>query len=494
MSRSRFVWVLVGVAVIVAGWTAVAVGARASYGARTTGDEPHYLLTALSLAEDRDLAVNDELGDRAYLPFHELRLWNQATPLDDGRLVEPHDPLLPVLLALPMVIGGWVAGKLTLAVVAGVLAASLVWTAVRRFAVPVWTAVLTVGAFAVAMPLSAYANQVYPELPAALAVTVAVAALTGRFGRRGIALWLLAVVALPWLSVKYAPVAGALAVIGMVVLVRRDARRDLAVSAGALVLAGITYLLAHQVLYGGWTVYAAGSHFVEGGELSVMGYEANYPGRAVRLIGLLVDRRFGLAAWSPVYLLAVPALAALVRARPRGWLVLTLPLGAGWLNATFIAQTMHGWWSPGRQVVVVVPTLVLAAAWWVGRVKAMRGPLAVLALVGAINWMWLAVEASTGRRTLVVDFFDTVNPLYRAWALLLPDGRLGSTLDVAGFVVWGALAVCLAVAGWRSVPPHAEPASLDTRLDIRNRKEQPSCPSPEDPARPAPPSRAASFV
>jgi hypothetical protein len=280
----------------------------------------------------------------------------------------------------------------------------------------------------------------------------------------------------------------------MVVLVRRDARRDLAVSAGALVLAGITYLLAHQVLYGGWTVYAAGSHFVEGGELSVMGYEANYPGRAIRLIGLLVDRRFGLAAWSPVYLLAVPALAALVRARPRGWLVLTLPLVAGWVNATFVAQTMHGWWSPGRQVVVVVPTLVLAVAWWVGRVKAMRRPLAVLALVGAINWMWLVVEASTGRRTLVVDFFDTVNPLYRAWALLLPDGRLGSALDVAGFVVWGALVVGLAVVGWRSVPPHAEPASLDTRLDIRNRKEQPSCPSPEDPAPPEPRSRAASFV
>jgi hypothetical protein len=344
------------------------------------------------------------------------------------------------------------------------------------------------------MPLSAYGNQVYPELVAALAVTVAAAALTGRLERRGVVVWLVAVVALPWLSVKYVPVAGAVAVIGIVILVRRRARRELAVSAAVLVLAGVTYLLAHQVLYGGWTVYAAGSHFVEGGQLSVMGYEANYPGRAIRLVGLLVDRRFGLAAWSPVSLLAVPALAALVRARPRGWLVLTLPLVAGWLNATFVAQTMHGWWSPGRQVVVVMPALVLGVAWWVGRVKLVRWPLVALALVGAFNWMWLVGEASTGRRTIVVDFFETANPLYRAWSQLLPDGRLGSTADVIGFVVWGALVIVLAAVGWCSVAPRARATHSDTRLDLRNRKEQPPCPCPEDPARPGPPSRAASFV
>ena len=55
------------------------------------------------------------------------------------------------------------------------LAALLVWTAHRRFAVPLGVAAGTVLAFGVAAPLSAYATQVYPELPAALAVTAAIA-------------------------------------------------------------------------------------------------------------------------------------------------------------------------------------------------------------------------------------------------------------------------------------------------------------------------------
>ena len=39
-----------------------AIGARATYGAKTTADEPQYLLTALSIAEDFDLDISDEIA------------------------------------------------------------------------------------------------------------------------------------------------------------------------------------------------------------------------------------------------------------------------------------------------------------------------------------------------------------------------------------------------------------------------------------------------
>lgn len=475
MASRRFAWLLVAVAVGVAGWTALALGARSSYGNRTTGDEPHYLVTALSLAEDGDLTTADEVSERAYEPFHEQRMWNQATPLADGRLVEPHDPLLPVILAVPMGVGGWVAAKATLALLAGVLAAAMVWVAVRRFSVGPAPAAVTVVAFAGAMPLVAYGNQVYPELPAALAVVLAIGALTGHFTARGISGWIVSLVALPWLSVKYVPVALALALLGLVVLARRSDRRGLAVALVVLSASAVAYVGLHLLLYGGVTVYAAGSHFVEGGQLSVTGYEANYPGRSIRLVGLLVDRHFGLAAWAPVHLLAVPALAALARARPPGWLVLTAPLLAGWLNATYVAQTMHGWWSPGRQVVVVLPAVVLAVAWWIGRLPRLAWVVAGLGVLGAASWLWLVVEASTGRRTLVVDFFETTNPLYRAWSTLLPDGGLVST-DAAGLVIWSVVLAALAVAGWRSVAPSV----LHARSSPREPRKEPNpCPATE---------------
>ena len=51
-----------------------AINARATYGAKISVDEPQYLLTALSIAEDQDLDISDELEEQRYLPFHEILL------------------------------------------------------------------------------------------------------------------------------------------------------------------------------------------------------------------------------------------------------------------------------------------------------------------------------------------------------------------------------------------------------------------------------------
>jgi hypothetical protein len=251
-----------------------------------------------------------------------------------------------------------------------------------------------------------------------------------------------AVTALPWLGVKYAPVAAALVVVAVGTLLG-ERRVRAAVSLVVLLgLAGLTYLGAHRLLYGGWTVYATGDHF-SGGELTVMGRDPDYLGRTQRLAGLLLDRGFGLAAWMPAYLLAVPALAALARRRPAGWWTLVAPFAAGWATATWVALTMHGWWWPGRQVVVVVPCLVLAVAWWAGRALSARRLIAVAGAFGALAWGWLVAEVLDRRRTLIVDFESTANPLFRAWRLLLPDYRHP---DAGNWAVQGAWLAALAAA------------------------------------------------
>ena len=138
--------------------------------ARTTADEPQYLLTAISLAEDADLDIADELAAGRWRDFHAAALPRQTEPRDDGREISPHDPGLPVLLAVPVAIGGWAGAKAALAGINGVLAGLLVWTAVRRFGVRPAVAAPAVLAFAAAPPLAVYGAQVYPELPAACCV------------------------------------------------------------------------------------------------------------------------------------------------------------------------------------------------------------------------------------------------------------------------------------------------------------------------------------
>jgi hypothetical protein len=439
---------LVGLLATVA--AALGIGVRSTYGGNAAVDEPQYLLTALSLGEDGSLDISDELAARRWLPYHDADLPVQTQVPADGRQLSPHDPLLPALLAVPMRLGGWVAAKATLALLGGVLAALTVWVAVRRFVVPVRIAGPGVALAACSAPLAVYGQQVYPELPAALATMVAVAALTGPLRRwPSLAALAAAVVALPWLSVKYAPVAAALTAVGVGRLCRRDrsGRRSAAWLVGALAVAGAGYLLVHRLVWGGWTVYASGDNFQASGEFGVIGFRPNYPGRSIRLLGLLVDRDFGLAGWQPAWLLIVPAAVALLRARPPGWPALVAPLAAGWLAATYLAVTMHGFWWPGRQLVVVLPLAVLLVLHWLARLRPLWSRLAAagLALTGVGYYVVLLVAGYRGDTTWVAapDRTDLHPPM--PW--LLPDDRVLSGVDYLKLSLCAAAALAVLAAG-----------------------------------------------
>jgi len=426
------------------------IAVRATYGAHVAVDETEYVLTALSIWEDGDLDVSDELAERRWRAFADVPPPEQTQRLADGRRLSPHDPLLPLLLAAPTGLLGWVGAKLAMALLAAATGALAVWVAVRRFGVPPWLAGSGTAVLAATPPLSVYGQQVYPELPAGLAVLAAVAALTTPAPRKVTdAVLVGAVVALPWLGVKYLPVAAALALLGLVPA-RRAGRVHAAVGMTlALAASGATYLVLHRLVWGGWTVYASGDHFQSSGEFSVVGVSPDYAGRTVRLLGLLVDREFGLVAWQPAWLLLVPAVAALVRWRQ--WTLL-LPMAAGWATATWLALTMHGFWWPGRQVVVVIPLALVALLVWLHRLglgPARRAGLAaagVLAATGATTYVVLLVEGWRGGLTWVFDFATVASPTYRALRPLLPDYRAHDVL--VPHLIWVTAAIGLACLGW----------------------------------------------
>jgi hypothetical protein len=434
------------VGVVVALLVSVGAPMWATYGARTTADEPHYLLSAISLWEDHDLDVSDERAAGRYLDFHEVVLPVQAEIQPDGSQIEPHDPLLPLILAAPVGLGGWLGGKLAMAAMAGVLAGVLVVVIERRARVRATIAVPAALIASVSPPLAVYGTQIYPELPAALATLGAFWWITGALTRRATVGAALAVVALPWLSVKYAPVAAVLAAGLLVVLWRAGHLRRVAAVVAGLVVAGGTFLVGHHVLYGGWTAYASGSHFTAG-DFSVVGDRPDYLGRSQRLAGLLVDRYFGLAIWQPAALAVVPAVAVLARRRPPGAVLLLATLAAGWLTATYVALTMAGWWWPGRQVVVVLPLAVVAIAWWAQRISVVaRRVLLGAGLLGVAAYGFLLVGVLSHHHTLIFDFDRTYDPFVRLVRDVLPNG-----LDQDGRT-WGLLAVwaagLLAWASW----------------------------------------------
>lgn len=434
------------------------IGVRATYGAQVSADEPQYLLTAISLGEDLDLDISDELAEERFRDFHEVNLSQQTIDLtSDGQRISPHDPLLPIILAGPVLLGGWEAAKATLSVIAALTAVATFVLAVRRFDVTPRIAAVVTATFFVAAPFTAYGTQVYPAMPAALATVLGVYGVTGPLATRTSAIAVTSVVALPWLSVKYVPIA---AVIGIAMLVRHwvgGDRRGFLLFGGVLGVAGVMYLAVHQRVWGGWTVYSAGDHFVTG-EFEVVGTNPNYVARTNRLVGLLVDRFYGVAAWAPGFLL-MPAgvLATYVHGPRKRWLpnadafVVLSTIAAGWAVATWVALTMHGWWWSGRQIVPILPLVVVGISILVQRLPKLRVPVVLSGALGVLNWFWLAFETSTGRLALIVDHEETSNPIFQMWAQFLPDHRVDAFGDQLMTAGWGVLFALSVGATWRAL-------------------------------------------
>lgn len=430
---------------------ALVVGVRSTNGGHASVDEPQYLLTALSLWEDASLDISDELAAQRWRPFHDAPLPVQTAVLRDGRQVSPHDPLLPLVLALPMGLGGWLAAKLTMAALAGCCAAIAVWLAVRRLAVAPGLAAVGVSLAFASPPLAVYGAQVYPELPAAVLVLLAAAALTGPLDRRALLLAAVVLIALPWLSVKYAPVAAALAATAFWRLLHAARPAAAAWFSSALAAAGAAYLAVHQLVWGGWTAYATGDHFSTTGEFAVVGVSPDFVGRSLRLVGLLFDRDYGLVAWQAGWLLVVPACVAMLRRRPDHACLLLLAAAAGWATATWLALTMHGFWWPGRQLVVVLPLLLVVVLWWLAHVAGprLRGVASAAAATGAVALATLLADGWSRELTWVSGFQAVDNPWYAALRLVLPDYRSSGPGFWVRHVALICLLVALGIAAWR---------------------------------------------
>jgi hypothetical protein len=448
-------WAVVGVGLVGFGAAALGIGVKATPNEPVAVDEPQYLMTAQSLWADGDLDISNQITQRSWREFTPVEPPIETVMKPGGDQISPHDPLLPIVLAVPVGLAGWVGAKLTMGVLAGALAALALWVAVRRFSVPLVLAAVGSATAAASAPLAVYGQQIYPELPAALVCLLGVAALTGRAGRAGttsvssptsLALLACTILVLPWLSVKYLPVAAVLAVLGAI---RNGARRETVWFGGVLAAGGAAYALVHVAVWGGLSVYASGDQFEQSGQLGVMGSDPNFLFRSWRLIDLLVDRTFGLVPWQPAWLLLIPALGALAARGlgvPLGRAALALPLAAGWLVATYPALTMHGYWWPGRQVVVVLPLAVLIILCWLARTgRLIRAIAAVLGAAGVFTYGCLLVDGYTGEVSWVNGFQQADAPVFHMLDRVL--AHYGTTTSN---VVWLVLTIALLLAGFLS--------------------------------------------
>ena len=371
------------------------------------GDQPHYLMTTISIAEDHDLdEFNNYHESASYKEFYTVPdspsfKGIRVGPLTAGFHSAPranrptsewysmHGPGLPVLIVPGWAIGqalkpllgtltangngGWPGTVFEMNLLGALVAVQvflLAWDVTRSRAIgmAVWAPVTF------ANPLMSFSYLIFPELPAALATIYAFRRL--RLGWTNNRRWQLMLVALgigalPWLQIRFAPISlglFAFAVYQWWHAPERASRThvaSLALLVGTVSVAGgcfVTYMLW---LYGELMPkdLATPAFFTSSssGRLFGMDWESLY----LAALGLLYDRQYGLLVYAPVFILVLVGLYALWRVpgtrAQAGWLVgITLPY-------TLVVAHYSAWWGgltpPARYLTAIIPLSAVPLAY-----------------------------------------------------------------------------------------------------------------------------------
>jgi hypothetical protein len=422
-----------------------------------SGDEPHYLVVALSLLGDGDLDLADEYGAREYEPFHRAALSpHYKLGFANGSRYSMHGVGLPILLLPAYALGSWIGPGAAVALPRALLAllyglfAWLLYGLVEELAggrAARWGTLATT----VLAPLLFAPLFLFPEVPAMLLGLLAFTA----------PLWLgsLAVAALPWLGVKYIPMAVALVfAAGLRAAPGRRwwAAALLGTSLGAsLLLHSVHTWLLYRSLSPASIYLGAGSTAgapALGGDWAA--YLAAWPGALATAVGYLMDQKEGLLAYGPHYLLAAMGLAWLWR-RDRRQLAALGIVAVAHVAPYALSQQLGGQGPPVRPLMAVLWTLVPALG--IGltidarcrAVAALRGGLLALSAVLTALYAgqpWLLphdypVEASR--------LLQSYSPYGSDWWRLFPQWVNVDVPNPAVTAIWTLAVAGVAVLLWR---------------------------------------------
>jgi hypothetical protein len=327
-----------------------------------SGDEPHYLVIAQSLWRDGDLLIENNHERRDYVEYFRRELDpHYLTRGVDQEIYSVHPVGMPVLITPVYAVGGY---DLVVAffVAMAATAAALMWRWAVALTGVVGTPTLAWAAIVLSAPFLINAFTIYPEVPAALVVALAVVltlrATPGVRAWHDVAIGLLAG-ALPWLSTKYAPMSAAIVAVAF-------ARRAWPLHAGEArwnAMGGVRIALPYGLALAGWFAffYAYWGTPMPSAPYGPM-TQTGIGNTVFGVPGLLFDQEYGLLTYAPAYLLAGFGFWTMLR-RPgplrRVGLELLVVFGA----LIMTVGAFRIWWggsaAPGRPIVSGLLVLLL---------------------------------------------------------------------------------------------------------------------------------------
>lgn len=375
-----------------------------------TGDEPHYLLLTHSLIADHDFDLANNYFNGDYKSFYPVPLDRHVIKNGRGQEYPIHDIGLSLLLIPGYALGNRTGALVELAFPAALAALGMLELALQLGADP-FSALLAWGLFSFTAPVVVFASQFYPEVVGAAGMVWALIALV-HFTRDNRQRWLFAagivLALLPWVSVRFWTLVGVLLAVIAVWLFWQGPVGKSKSNGWSWCVRALAELSAPMAISLALFAIFDMKHY--GMLLPNAGYVVDVRNQPIPhfwhrpqtgLLGLFLDRAYGLLTIAPSYIVVLAAIRKLGRSPRVIRMAILLPAAVYVGFISFNRYWSGGWCPAGR--FLVVPAVMCA-------------PLAAL-LLPARRCRWVAYVL--GAWTILIAIIEMAFPATRFVAL--PD-------------------------------------------------------------------------
>ncbi len=372
-----------------------------------TGDEPHYLIVAHSLALDRDISLLNNYQKRHYHYFYPGELAKRTSPSADHKRELPAQGLgLSIFLAPFYYLTMRISPASVVAALRLIMCSTtaivlynllILLFQARSSSFSVWF--VSFGAF-VASPILTYSSLFYPEIPAMLLLTFAIRKILEIEEHRWQSFFWLSLIpgALVWLHPKYFALGICICITTAIWYYKRlrvysdGSHYGMSFLYSLVSSAGIfSFFLFLNFEYGGWSpnrIYAGWDRPAQS-LLELIRQEGI--GRIVTMIrmaiGLWIDQRFGLICHAPLYALFFPAVIWMFRSKTNLKFILI------WFAIHFLilcwGAPLGGFAPPSRHMIVLLPLVLIPLTFIVSAVSGVKKYLAVGMFV--LSWFFVVL-------------------------------------------------------------------------------------------------------
>lgn len=347
-----------------------------------TGDEPHYILIAKSIAEDLDFDLTNNYADvkliKEYYPavLDWENMHNTAGKNNKG-IYSIHSPGLPVLISLVFKVSGRYGVQLFMGALTAVFLAFL-YLLLKSYGFSEIISIICVFLTGLTIPVAADSSLVLTEIPAVLMITAALYMLHRRKTIKHMFIFFIMLGLLPFFHTKFVLISLSLYLYYYWLVIREKKFKietEIINNIPVFLLAGLMIFFYYSI-YGKFVIFAVTSIYVS----KTCYFIFNLPYAVISFFGILFDRDFGLITYN--WLMVIPFYGIITAILKKEFKILNVILiFAPYTLMFFFMNNWGGSMTPARQLIPIIPSLAIAAAYYLEKTGLIRDRLIKFAAV-----------------------------------------------------------------------------------------------------------------